>query len=743
MNNRIKKVSFSKTLSFTEKSISVESTRLHGVNLFIARGIWGVLTAISTGQFIAATYIYYFSRHGAVIFERSLYTTSILTGYASLIFQYMPLIDEFSTFNITLMNIILLLGWYGMGLFIFWQRSNDKISLLASLSLILLGTNFTPSTYLLVIQVGPTSIWGVFIIIIQALSWSLFAIALALFPDGHFVPNWTRWLVLGYAFCQIPLSIPANWSVILGKWSLLILGIPIITTEIVLLAAQIYRYLQVSNTVQRQQTKWVLFALIIAIPIDVVNILPTLIFPSLKQTGPIHTLYILFIEITFPFMIFIIPFAIGFAILRYRLWDVDLLINRTIVYGLLTICIISAYLVIVVGFGSLFAASGNIFFSILATAFIAIFFHPMRQRMQHMINRLMFGDRDEPYHVLLRLGQQLESTMETEKILPIIVETVAQTLKLPFVAISRNQDEALVKEKIVASYGDAENHKPDLRIPLIYQQEQIGELLLAPRSPGEALTHGDLRLLHDLTRQISIAVHAVQLTHNLQQLTLDLQQSRERLVLTREEERRRLRRDLHDGLGPRLAGMTLKLETARNFLSYDPKADPIFSQLITYTQDAIADVRRLIYALRPPALDELGLLPALYEQMLQYSDFGEQSIHISLESQQELPPLPAAIEVALFRIAQEAMTNAVRHSQANRCVITLSFCENEQMLEMTIMDNGLGLPKIFKAGMGLNSMHERAEELGGTWVLEQPVEGGTRIVVRLPYTEIVNEANLL
>jgi len=141
-------------------------------------------------------------------------------------------------------------------------------------------------------------------------------------------------------------------------------------------------------------------------------------------------------------MIFIIPFAIGFAILRYRLWDVDLLINRTIVYGLLTICIISAYLVIVVGFGSLFAASGNIFFSILATAFHCNFFHPMRQRMQHMINRLMFGDRDEPYHVLLRLGQQLESTMETEKILPIIVETVAQTLKLPFVAISRNQDEA-------------------------------------------------------------------------------------------------------------------------------------------------------------------------------------------------------------------------------------------------------------------------------------------------------------
>jgi signal transduction histidine kinase len=143
-------------------------------------------------------------------------------------------------------------------------------------------------------------------------------------------------------------------------------------------------------------------------------------------------------------------------------------------------------------------------------------------------------------------------------------------------------------------------------------------------------------------------------------------------------------------------------------------------------------VRRLVNALRPPALDELGLLPALHEQILQYSDMGNQALHISLEAPTDLPPLPAAVEVALFRIAQEALTNAVRHAQASRCVISLALREREQALELSIIDNGRGLPPIRGTGVGLASMRERTEELGGSWEIESLPTGGTGVRVRLP-----------
>jgi len=171
---------------------------------------------------------------------------------------------------------------------------------------------------------------------------------------------------------------------------------------------------------------------------------------------------------------------------------------------------------------------------------------------------------------------------------------------------------------IAASYGSLQDES--VRLPLIYQTEQVGVLVLAPRAPGESFTPADRALLEDLARQAGIAAHAVRLTADLKRLTVDLQRSREHLVTAREEERRRLRRDLHDGLGPQLASLTLKLETARNRLAHDPLADTLLSDLAQRTQATVADIRRLVYALRPPALDELGLLSALRELTLLSSD---------------------------------------------------------------------------------------------------------------------------
>jgi signal transduction histidine kinase len=215
--------------------------------------------------------------------------------------------------------------------------------------------------------------------------------------------------------------------------------------------------------------------------------------------------------------------------------------------------------------------------------------------------------------------------------------------------------------------------------PLVYQGQAIGQLLAAPRAPGEAFTPTERRLLENIAKQAGAAVVAAQLTQHLQH-------SRQQLVTSREEERRRIRRDLHDGLGPQLATMSLKLDAIGNYLTNDREStERLLQELKGQVQDAIQDIRRLVYDLRPPALDQLGLVPALREFAAQHSANG---LHIRIDAPETLPPLPAAVEVAAYRIALEALTNTARHAHASQCTLRLKL-EDELCLE--IMDNGVGL----------------------------------------------------
>jgi signal transduction histidine kinase len=412
------------------------------------------------------------------------------------------------------------------------------------------------------------------------------------------------------------------------------------------------------------------------------------------------------------------PVAIGIAILRYRLWDIDLLINRTLVYGTLIVIVTGLYIILVGMVGVLFQSMDNSFLVILATGLIAVLFQPLRDRLQRGVNRLMYGERDDPYAVLSRLSQRLEATLAPEAVLPTIVETVKESLNLPYVAIALKQGEAFA---VVASSGTLVNDT--LRLPLVYQNEKIGQLLLAPRAPGETFSPADRRLLDDLAREAGVAVHAVR-------LTTDLQHSRARLVTTREEERRRLRRDLHDGLGPTLASLAQRLDTARILVPRDPNAAvALLGDLTAQVKTTITDIRRLVYALRPPALDELGLVSALREHAAHYNESN--GLSISMEAPERLPPLPAAVEVAAYRIVLEALTNVARHAHARTCHIHLELRE-AQVLYLEVTDDGGGLPKDYHAGVGLTSMRERAMELGGECRIEPGPTHGIRVVARLP-----------
>jgi signal transduction histidine kinase len=247
--------------------------------------------------------------------------------------------------------------------------------------------------------------------------------------------------------------------------------------------------------------------------------------------------------------------------------------------------------------------------------------------------------------------------------------------------------------------------------------------LVTPRPPGTSFSPADWRLLQGVAHQAGVAAHGVR-------LTADLQCSREQLVTAREEERRRLQRDLHDGLGPGLASLTLKLDTARNLLAHDPAAaSALLMELKAQTQAIVVDVRRLVYDLRPLALDQLGLICAIREYAASLSDHDE--LQVSIEAPEHLPSLPAAVEVVAYRIVQEALTNVVRHAHARTCTIRF-LLDDTPLLYLEIRDDGHGLPPSYRPGMGMHSMRERAAELGGTCVISSSPSGGTLVWARLP-----------
>lgn len=560
-----------------------------------------------------------------------------------------------------------------------------------------------------------------------------FTFLLLLFPDGKLIsPRWRpiAWaagvgsmvLTLSIALHPGPLGgfgiREANPLGVAGGApiidALMQVAAPFLLVGIVGSIASVVVRFRSARGIERAQLKWLAFAGVIVIIANVLGGIPWLIWGDSSIT---QELYIIITDIT----IVNIVAAAGVAILRYRLWDIHILINRTLVYGALTTLVVAIYIVIVGVAGVLLQTGGSLLVSLFGTGIVAFSFHPLRERLQHGINRLMYGERDDPYAVLGRLSQRLEMVAASQSVLPTIVETVADAFKLPYAAIALKEGEQFV---IAAEYVRSPMFSPaaELEIlPLVFQLETIGQMLLAPRAPGELFSPPDRRLLESIARQAGVAAYNVRLTQ-------ELQRSRERLVTTREEERRRLRRDLHDELGPIIAAMSFKLDVIHNRAEYDANAvKTTAAELKTQMQGVLADIRRIAYDLRPPALDELGLVGALKEHIASHNRV--QGLQITLEAPETPPPLPAAVEVAAYRIALEAITNVSRHAKAHHCSVRLSLFGD---LCLEVIDDGRGLPAEARAGVGLMSMRERAEELGGACRAQALAQGGTEVIVHLP-----------
>ncbi len=623
-----------------------------------------------------------------------------------------PTYPDFVRYLLVLRMLAVAVFW-GTAVIIAWRKSNDWLVLYVSATLLMMS-------YLFAFQ-SDTERWRFplrLLTIFPAIEWMaplLFAVCFFLlfylFPDGRFTPRWIG--LVGIAGAGVSLIFFAGLENVLGisedaGWFLFIFSL--LSIAFVGLISQGIKW-RSATLLQKQQTRLVLLALATFISLPFVETFSSFWFED-AAWGHFISLHLFLIGAT------LIPLAIGVSVLRYRLWQMDVLLNRTLVYGGITAVIVLLYMLVVGATGVLFHSEGNLLLTMLMTGFVAVLFAPLRQRLQTAVNRLMYGQRDDPITVLAALGKRLEETAVPSEILPAIVETIAQTLKLPYVAVTGKHGEDF---NVLADTG-AVCDPPLHTFPLVYQSETIGRLLVASRTQGELFSPAEMRLLRNVARQAGTAVHAAQ-------LTADLQRSREQLVTTREEERRRLRRDLHDGLGPQLATLSLKLDAARNHLAHDPETSAqLLADLKQELQAAIGDIRRVAYDLRPPALDQMGLVSAIREFAAQNS---VNSLLITVTAD-PLPLLPAAVEVAAYRITQEAITNTVRHARAKSCTVSLQLTT---YLQLEIHDDGCGLPVDYQAGVGLSSMRERTAELGGSFQMNSTTGEGLHIFIQLPIAE--------
>ncbi|WP_067183717.1 sensor histidine kinase [Microtetraspora niveoalba] len=404
----------------------------------------------------------------------------------------------------------------------------------------------------------------------------------------------------------------------------------------------------------------------------------------------------------------VIPIAILFSALRYRLYGIDTVISRTFVAaGLLGV--VGAVYFGASALAGVLASGYHQIAGLVAALASGALFQPLRRGLQRAVDHMLYGPVGDPRALAERLTQEVRRAGPADA-LASVVAVVRDGLAVGGAAV----EVAGGRPGYVAS-GDVGGAPRE--IALVWHGEPVGRLLIGEPGARRFAAAHDERVITTLLPHVADVAHAVR-------MAADLQRSRERILSTREEERRRLRRDLHDGLGQTLSGMAMTINMARLTLTRSPAdADGLLRELRTGMDAVTGDIRQLVYGLRPPALDDLGLAGAVRA----LAEEGPPPAEVVVEG--ETSGLPAAVEVAVYRIVQEALTNVRRHARAEHVRVTLS---RDAELRVTVADDGVGLPEGRRAGVGTSSMRERAAELGGSCVVASPPGGGTTVEARFP-----------
>jgi signal transduction histidine kinase len=411
------------------------------------------------------------------------------------------------------------------------------------------------------------------------------------------------------------------------------------------------------------------------------------------------------------------PVAMTIGIVRPQVVPVLDLLNATAVFALLSVVLVAVDLAAVAVLDRVLGDSLHQRQVVLTVLLLTVLLYgPLRQRLSAVVRRVAYGERHRPYDVVAGLASTLEQADEGPEQLAAVADAVSSAFGIGYVRVEVDRPTG---ERLAATHGTAPAEVRTL--PITYKDQEVGRVVLPVRGLRSRLSRRDEQLLADVVRQAATAARTSQLADALQD-------SRERLVVAREEERRRIRRDLHDGLGPSLSGVVYQLESARLLVDKDPAAAKrTIEGLSGHVQDVVADVRRLVHDLRPPALDDRGLVGALTQQAERVTDSGGPTVRVEAG---DLDTLPAAVEVAAYRIAGEALTNVTRHAGARS--VTVRLVREDRDLLVEVADDGSGIAPEAQAGVGLVSLRERAAELGGRSEVTCPVSGGTVVRAWLP-----------
>ncbi len=482
-----------------------------------------------------------------------------------------------------------------------------------------------------------------------------------------------------------PIGLPQGWQGITDALAGLMLLLA--TASIGLAVACLVQRYRTGGALTRQQT--MVFGLAFIPPVA------ALAASASDSAGPW-----LFAIATIP-----LPAAIGVACLQNRLYDLDVVLNQSLTYGALWLVIAAMYALTVGGVGAMLQQRGADWLPWVAAGVVAVSFAPVRDALQRGANKLTYGSWSQPGEVLAATGRRLSDATDVPGLLHTLTGELGDGLGLGYVEIVDGSGASLARH--------GETGVGVAQLPLQAYGAPVGTL----RWSGRPLRESQRRLLTDVAAQLGAVVHAAALLQVIRA-------SQERLVLGREEERKRLRRDLHDGLGPALAGLTLRVDTLRNRPGGATDADLL--DLRAGIKSTVLDVRRIVEGLRPPSLDELGLAEALAQAASRLAGEGGPEIRLGVE----VGELPAAVEVAAYRIAQEALTNAARHAGARNVALTM-FAEGGDVV-LRISDDGCGVLRHREDGVGLSSMRERAQEIGGELCVSAVPGEGTTVTARLP-----------
>jgi len=519
------------------------------------------------------------------------------------------------------------------------------------------------------------------------------ALLLAVYPDGSFTPRW----IAVPAFVEVSLQAgnlatgfaleQQGW----WPWHFLFTWVPL------LFGGQLYRYMRRSSVAERERARWPLLALVAMV---LGFLLWTIAVAASAASEDANWLSNLLLELPAP------AFAVG--LLAPRLLDVDRLLRVVLGAGswALTVGLVAWGVSVAV---EAIAPDGAAWLTGVASAVVAV---PLAAGARRMADAVVSGRHPDALQSLVALGDRLSATVDPRTVAEDIVEGVTGALGVRYAGVLGANGLAATSGEL----GDAETS----RFPIIYAGEELGELIVAPR-PGEAeLTESDRTVLAQICAQAAPALNSAR-------VVAELVEARSRIVFAREEERKRLRRDLHDELAPTFAGLGLSAAAVEAFArAGDRRAADAAARLVTGLHAATRQLREVAYDLRPPVLDDRGLVAAIRERV---ADPGSVPA-VEVDAPDGRLVLPAAVESAALRITQEAVANVRRHAAAARCVVTVGL--EPGMLRLDVVDDGRGLPDRFRAGVGLGSMQERAAEVRGSVEVVRRPDGGTRVTARLP-----------